>query len=480
MLIPRLILLAALAGNPIIPLAAAQEAPPPTRPAVSEPMLTLSLDATGAGGVSGLPKCKAAIAALPDRPVKPGGRTWRGPLPKPDPTGMPELMVMDPTQLPGYQADALPAQPIEGPPEVLARIKDVFGRGAAGERVRLSFYGASHTGGEFWTGRVRRTLQARWGDLGHGYVLPAALYKGHRATDVNLCRTDGWMSDWKGKANAWEDGLLGFAGMSVSSSNPNDFGWLETTHSNKRGRKVDHFDVYLLVQPGGGALQLTVDDLPPFEVTTAGDVHRMLRVRIDVSDGGHRLTLSPAGDGEVRIFGVSMEREGGGVLVDSMGIRGREARDWLEWEPTLFAQGVRSLSPDLVVLAYGTNEAADQRYTMAEYRDDLGAVLRKLRTGIDPEVPCILAGPSDRGWKHDDGRFATWDRTEPVAQVQREVAAEHGCAFWDWQEAMGGAGSMIGWYHADPKLGAGDLIHHTRAGYEFIADRFVEAIDAIE
>ena len=168
------------------------------------------------------------------------------------------------------------------------------------------------------------------------------------------------------------------------------------------------------------------------------------------------------------------------MLVDSMGIRGREARDWLTWEPTLFAQGVRSLDPDLVVLAYGTNEAADQRYTMDEYRTDLAAVLTKLRTGVDPDVPCILAGPSDRGWKHGDGRFAIWDRTEPVAQVQREVAAQHGCAFWDWQQAMGGPGSMVGWYHTDPQLGAGDLIHHTRAGYELIADRFIEAIDSLE
>ncbi len=474
MLLPRLLLVAAFAAAPPIPPVAAQEA----RPTVSDDMLTQTIDATAAEGVSGLPKCKAAIAALPEKPTKPGGKTYRGPLPKPDPAGMPELVAMDPTQLPGYRFDELPDQPLEGPPEVLARIKDVFRRGEAGERIRLSFYGASHTGGEFWTGRIRRVLQGRWGDLGHGYVLPAALYRGHRATDVNLCRTDGWMSDWKGKANAWEDGLLGFAGMSVSSSNPHDFGWLETTHTNKRGRKADHFDVYLLVQPGGGTLELTVDALPPFEVTTAGDAWRLLRVRVDVTDGGHRLTLSPAGDGEVRIFGVSMEREGAGVLVDSMGIRGREARDWLEWEPTLFAQGVRSLEPDLVVLAYGTNEAADQRYTMEEYRADLGAVLTKLRTGSD--APCILAGPSDRGWKHDGGRFAIWDRTEPVAQVQREVAAEHGCAFWDWQQAMGGPGSMIGWYHTDPKLGAGDLIHHTRAGYELIADRFIEAIDAID
>ena len=452
---------------------AAGPAAPPPPPIV--------IDATEAPGPAGLPSCREQLAAMPSKPERPGGRTYEGELPRPDPTGMTEVVVMDPGQLPGADPDALPAQPLQGPPEVLARIADTFARADAGERVRLSFWGASHTGGDFWTGRIRHALQERWGDGGHGFVLPAALYKGHRASDINLCRTDGWMSDWHSKANAYKDGLLGFAGMSVGSQDPRDFGWVETARSVRYGRTVDHFDVWTLVQPGGGTLLLTVDGGEPFAVSTAGEAPALQLHRIEVSSGKHRLQVAPRGDGPVRIFGVSMEADGGGAIVDSMGIRGREARDWLHWDEDLFGGGVVGLAPDLVVLAYGTNEAADQRYSMDAYRADLDAVLSKLRRALPAEqVPCILAGPSDRGWKHGDGRFAIWDRTAPVAQVQREVAAEHGCAFWDWHAAMGGDGSMIGWYYADPKLGAGDLIHHTKAGYVWIADRFIAAIDALK
>ena len=39
---------------------------------------------------------------------------------------------------------------------------------------------------------------------------------------------------------------------------------------------------------------------------------------------------------------------------------------------------------------------------------------------------------------------------------------------------------MVAWYLRRPKLGAGDLIHHTRDGYEWIADRFLEALEALE
>ena len=52
-----------------------------------------------------------------------------------------------------------------------------------------------------------------------------------------------------------------------------------------------------------------------------------------------------------------MENPGPGILVDSIGIRGREARTWLRWDEDIFTQGIQSLAPDVVVLAYGTNEA---------------------------------------------------------------------------------------------------------------------------
>jgi lysophospholipase L1-like esterase len=428
--------------------------------------------------------CKAARAAASPHPEKPKGRTSSTTPPKPDPTGMPVLMVDGSeravAQLPGSALDQIPPRALEGTPEVLAQIGALMRRGVAGEPVRLSFFGASHVGADFWTGHIRRLLQDRWGDRGHGFVLPAALYSGYRGNDVNLCRTDGWLSDWSGKANGHRDGRLGFAGMSVSSSNAADFGWVETTKTNPHGQAVGWFDVYYLAQPSGGGLELSVDDQPAQVISTAAGAAGLERVRVRVTDGRHRLVLSPVGDGEVRLFGVSMEREGPGVVVDAMGIRGRQAKTWVDWDPPLAQAGLKLLDPDLVVLAYGTNEAADQRYTMTAYEADLRVVLSQLRSRLPASVPCVLVGPSDRGFrlKKDENRFAVWDRTAPVAAVQRDVAGDFNCAFWDWQAATGGPGSMVAWRFVEPALAAPDLIHHTLAGYRWVAEAFVAALDA--
>ena len=456
------------------------EPPPPTGAAPVSPVQVPIPEAAGPPDLD----CDEALGREPrpgPPPPRPDAAPPGPPHAAPDPATMPQVTVggaaTSVASLPGADPAALPPRPLEGSPEVLAAVGALLARAEAGERVRLSFFGASHTAGEFWTGHLRRLLQARYGDAGHGFVLPAALYRGDRAQDVNLCRTEGWRPDWAGRRDGHGDGLLGPAGMSVSSGDPADFGWVETTRSNPQGRAVAFFDVYALAQPGGGTLRLTVDSASPREVSTAAEAPDLLRFRVEVPDGPHRLTLAPVGDGEVRLFGVSMERPGPGVLVDAMGVRGKEARTWLAWDEQMAARGLASLGPDLVVLAYGTNEANDARYELDAYRADLTAVLARLHAAV-PGAACLLVGPTDRFVDLKRGRYAIWDRTAAFAQAQREVALAEGCAFWDWQQATGGPGSMLAWHLHDPPLSAADGIHFTRAGYELSAERLLGAIEA--
>ena len=403
-----------------------------------------------------------------------------GTAPEPDYTAMAELVVDGKTlkreSLPGWDVATLPPQPLEGPASAMRDIGEVMRAAELGAHVRVAVFGASHVGGDFWTGQIRRVLQARYGDQGHGFILPAALYEGFRGSDINLCRTDDWFPDWAGKRDGRDDGLLGLAGMSVSSKNDASFGWVETTKTNAQGRRVSLYDVYALGQPGGGHLELTVDSAPAQVVSTASAQPTLLRFRLNVDDGPHRLTLSPQGDGEVRLFGVSAEREGPGVIVDSMGVRGRTIRSQLSWDRQMASAGLLTLNPDMVILAYGTNEAADTSYTMEQYREDLRDVLREVRRVV-PDVACALVGPSDRAVEQKGG-YRVWGRTAQVASVQRQVAPEYNCAFWDLQQATGGPGSMVAWRLMEPPMAAGDGIHFSAKGYELLGDRFVAALDA--
>ena len=377
----------------------------------------------------------------------------------------------------GYMPEDLPLQPFEGNAEDISKIGSVMREAMAGKRTRISVFGASHTEGDYWTGHIRRLLQSRYGDIGHGFIMPASMFSRTRANDINKCSTNTWLTDFVGKKEGHNDDLFGI-GMTASSSDPLDFGWIETTHTNPFGRHVAFYDIFTLIQPTGGTLMAALDRQNPILIPTNGPRTLFQHTRIETKEAPHRLTLSPAGDGTVRLFGMSAESSGPGVLVDAIGIRGREAKTWLKWNTSLFQQVYRALQPDIVVLAYGTNEANAIDYSMERYAKDLRKVLQKLRN-VDPTVGCILVGPSDRGKrvKRHKNKFKVWSRTAMVADVQRTVAPEYGCVFWDWQQATGGEGSMIAWRYTNPPLAAKDMIHFSAAGYVHSAQQFIAALD---
>ncbi len=379
--------------------------------------------------------------------------------------------------LPGADPAALGLQPLEGDFYTLERIGNVFRSAARGEAVRISTFGASHTGGDYFTGALRRSLQERYGDRGHGFVFPASLYEGDRAHDIHLCSSPGWTADWVGRKNSRWDGLFGFGGASVSTSDPLDFAFVETNRDGPFGRSWSRIQLWAVGQPGGGQFSLVVDDAEPILVNTQRPRAELVHVVVDVPAGPHRATVRPVGDGEVRLLGLSGELDEPGVLLDAIGVRGRTARTWLEFAPELRDPGLVGIRPDLIILAYGTNEAADTDYAMVRYREDLRDVLRIVRRDL-PRAACILIGPSDRATVVKKGQqYAIWGRTAPVAQVQREVAPEFGCAFWDWQQAQGGPGAMLSWRAAEPPLAGWDFIHFSQAGYTRSAELFLAALD---
>lgn len=410
------------------------------------------------------------------------------PAPGPDPLPFPTKPVIEPpTELPrislnGHQIhprdfmpEDLPFQPFEGYPEDIGRVGQVLRNADAGQRIRITFFGASHTAGDFWTGQIRRVLQARYGDIGHGFVMPVAMAKGSRGHDINLCSNGDWKRDYVGKEAGHGDDAYGL-GMSVSSSNPADFAWAETTHQNPLGRQFSKAHIFTLGTFGGGSILAQVDRSDPFLLPTNRESSELIDTIIHVPLSGHRITLSPVGDGDARIFGMSLESDGPGALVDAIGIRGRQAKTWLKWNEVILRDMLSVLNPDIIVLAYGTNEANDTDYDMENYEKDLRAVLNKMQR-VHSTSACILVGPSDRGSKVHENQYKVWERTQMVAEVQRSVAPDFGCVFWDWQQATGGVGSMIAWNHTEPRLASNDLIHFTGKGYQVSADQFLQALD---
>jgi lysophospholipase L1-like esterase len=179
----------------------------------------------------------------------------------------------------------------------------------------------------------------------------------------------------------------------------------------------------------------------------------------------------------VRIFGASLERDAPGVIVDTLGINGSRARSHLLWEENLYREHRQKRNPDLVVLAYGTNESGDDQ-PVADYEAELHQVLARVKSAV-PEASCLLIGPSDRPvplGKNGRGGFSDRPRTQAIIEAQWRVALSHGCGFFDMVAFQGGPLSMVSWNQLDPPYAAPDHIHFRRRGYERFGEVLLTAL----
>ncbi len=356
----------------------------------------------------------------------------------------------------------------------LAGFHRALARAARGEgQARIVFYGASHVASDLYTDVVRTQLQTRFGDAGTGFVLPAPSFQSYRNAGIQLDHGSGFLGvDVKVKTQLPD--RYGLAGSYLHThKKAATAGFLTRAHAGHSG-DASRFELYYAKQPGGGTLVMSVDDKTRTLHTSAARFTTGYET-LDVPEGPHHFELHAQGDGPTRVFGVSVERKTPGVVLDTLGIPGARVGYQLLWDDALYREQLARRKPDLVVLAYGTNEAGDDDFPMATYEANMQNVVARIRE-VAPEASCLLIGPSDRPIRNPDHTFSPRPRTQEVIDAQRRVAAADGCGFFDLVTFMGGPMSMVRWVDATPPLGAQDYIHFTRHGYEALGHTLHDAL----
>jgi lysophospholipase L1-like esterase len=332
-------------------------------------------------------------------------------------------------------------------------------------QARIVVYGASHVASDLYTDIIRSKLQTQFGDAGVGFVQPLRAVSGYRSAGVVFEEATGW----KGvhvKAKTPVHDRYGLGGIYVTAAQSRKgarLSFLTRPHAGSTGN-ADSIELWYLKQPGGGKLRVAIDGVDR-QLNTKAREPKAAYERFAVKDAQHRVELSTAGNAPVQLFGVVMERKQPGVVVDSLGVPGSRARYHLLWDDAIYREHLARRKPNLVVLAYGTNESGDDEEPIESYAEDLHKVLARIRE-VTPAASCLLVGPSDRPIENPDGTFVDRPRTTQIVEVQRKLSAEFGCGFFDMVAFMGGRLAMLRWVNSLPPLGTPDYVHFTRAGYE--------------
>ncbi|NOT63200.1 MAG: hypothetical protein HOP19_23570 [Acidobacteria bacterium] len=340
-------------------------------------------------------------------------------------------------------------------------------------QARISHYGDSPITNDGITATVRRKLQKRFGDGGHGFVLAGKPWGWYQHDGVSL-NASGWQSNamWMTRG----DTLFGLGGANFTANAPQAFANIATSTTTEFGQRVAAFDIYYLAQPNGGDLLIEITGQPTQRISTARDAPRSAFHRVSVPTGSHKLTLKPAGNGAVRLFGVVLDAGERGVQYDSLGVNGAFIGLLSHYlDETHWREQLQHRQPNLVILAYGANESEYENWPMDQYAQDMREAVRRIRAAL-PEVSIMFVAPMDRGQRGPGGTIITRPMIPKIVAAQRAIAAETGCAFFDTFTAMGGAGTVARWRAARPLLMGGDYLHPTTEGAEVVGTLLYDAL----
>jgi lysophospholipase L1-like esterase len=338
-----------------------------------------------------------------------------------------------------------------------------------GAIVRVLHYGDSPTSQDYITADVRALLGRRFGDAGHGFVLiakPWAWYS-HRGVELDA---QGWLIDAASSNLTREkDGIHGLGGVSFRGG--------AGAYSRVRLPDDKHTmaTVYYLAQPNGGKFRVHAAGQMLAEIDTDADLKHPGFAEVGLRPGTHEVELTVA-SGTVRLFGYRFDKDGPGIQYSSLGINGARVQMVVAFfELSQWTSALRHENPDLVIVNYGTNESIFPDYIDGEYSGELRKVISRLRQAL-PDASILIMSPMDRGVKGPDGAISTPAALPRLIEVQRQVAAETGCAFFNTYEAMGGEGTMARWYSVTPRLVSADYMHPMPAGAAKVGALFEQAL----
>jgi hypothetical protein len=329
--------------------------------------------------------------------------------------------------------------------------------------VRIGFYGDSNLANDRTLGYMRRQLQDKYGDGGHGWVAFGKPWVWYKHMDIETGTTGSWASYNLSNQHA-PDYFYGFGGTAAESTSPGSTAWVATAGAKApTGTKVTAFEIAYLARPNAGSFEVAVDGTSREVVDTAATEPELRFAHYDVDDGAHKLVLTIK-KGRVRVFGAILERNTG-IVVDSLGIA--SLNPWLldTMDHKMAGTGLAHRNYDLLLETSGSNMCASKwlKSSIGVWRDAL------------PHAALALWSPPDAAMPPN---WTSEPLMQRCAKEKRDVATANQLGFWDLYAALGGPGSMPRWLSESRALDwcEPDGLHLAPGLNKYIAERFIHAM----
>jgi lysophospholipase L1-like esterase len=339
------------------------------------------------------------------------------------------------------------------------------------EPLRIIQLGDSHTAGDYLTERLRNLLQTRYGNAGIGWLTPGYVTN-QRSAQASMKGLGKWqMNDSK-------------------MPKPNQRFPLGGLFNTSGGASI--MDIKSKFDLPGGSWQLSIwhkDSNTPWKIALpSGKLYKMApqdhidgewnlsNIAVNSTNAASLRLLAPNGGS---LGGVALDRMSPGITLDAMGINGAKTSLINRWDQVSVQKQLIWRKPQLIILAYGTNEAFEM--DIADYAQQLRDAVRLIKKSV-PEASILIVGaPASAKNRSPNSRAGCRLPLPPnliqVMNIQRRVAKQERTLFWDWAAIMGGKCGASAWVNSRPALMRKDFIHFSAEGYVATADSLFKAIN---
>ena len=238
-------------------------------------------------------------------------------------------------------------------------------------------------------------------------------------------------------------------------------------------------------------------------MSLAGDVREPVVIRMvperAATDRLREITITTKGEGAVNLASVAVYNRSAGLSYSSIGFPGATVDIVNRFDEVIFENELRRLNPQVIVLAFGTNEGFNEKLDLERYRQSYERAVTKIRRAL-PNVIIVMMAPPDgaRGPKKpegeneknakktaparaskEDGPCGEWKTPEnlnKVREVQEQIAKRHKLVYWNWASIMPAECGADRWANQSPPLVAKDRVHFTMEGYRQTAAQFLKVL----
>jgi hypothetical protein len=343
---------------------------------------------------------------------------------------------------------------------------DALSANRASSPAVISAFGNSLIAGDRIVDVVREELGGAFGDGGQGVLLVDRLAAYGPRARAGFAR-DGWEPRTLGELHRARlpFGITGVYHASTTSRASSRFAlsgeprgtlwWLDVPRAGRLSIHVDGREIARAEPQGNGQARALTFELP---------------------SGARHLDVVARGRGAV-VFGLVLQHERPGIVLDTLGVPSADANLFLRAHEDTFRAQLAERSPRLLLFILGGNEAKRLewgRSKLHEVEEGLRSFVRRARTA-SPDSACLVVGPIDavRGGKGAN-RLTQRPYLDEVIAVERQVALAEGCAFFDIYTAMGGPGSLARFVQAG--LVHEDLVHPRGQGLDLLGQLLTDAL----